>query len=223
MASRCVAPIKARVMRIVRLDSCGNPVSGAGSVVTSNGFIQIEVEPEYEEGTEYLVRNANDELCVNEKSPNTLKRVNLSMDFCQIDPDAIVLMTGERLLQATGGPPVTGTGVAFGEGQLTNRFSLEVWQPVAGTGGCAGGAEQFVYWAFPNVGNTQIGSFTLENAALTFTVEADTKAAATTWGDGPGTGASYLPGTTLLTDEHFAFNVIALAPPVAACGATSLT
>lgn len=223
MASRCVAPIKARVMRITRLDACGVPVTGAGSVVTSNGFIQIEVEPEYEEGTEYLVRNANDELCVNEKSPNTLKRVNLSMDFCQIDPDAVVLMTGERLLQATGGPPVTGTGVAFGEGQLTNRFSLEVWQPVAGSGGCAGGVEQFVYWAFPNVGNTQVGSFTLENAALTFTVEADTKAASVLWGDGPGSGISYIPGTTVLGDEHFLFNVATSPPPTAVCGATSLT
>lgn len=223
MASRCVSPIKARVMRIVKLDSCGNPVTGAGSVVVSSGFVQIEVEPEYEEGTEYIVRNANDELCVNEKSPNTLKRVNLTMDFCQIDPDAVVIMTGERLLQATGGPPVTGTGVAFGEGQLTTRFSLEVWQPVAGTGGCTGGVEQFVYWAFPNVGNPQIGSFTLENAALTFSVEADTKAASSSWGDGPGSGASYIPGTAIATDEHFAFNVVALAPPTPSCGATSLT
>lgn len=222
MASRCVSPIKARVARIIKVDVCGNPVTGAGSVVTTSGFIQIEVEPEYEDGTEYLVRNANDDLCVNEISPNTLKRVNLTIDFCQIDPDAVVLMTGERLLQATGGPPVTGTGVAFGEGALTNRFSLEVWQPVAGSGGCAGGAEQFVYWAFPNVGNTKVGDFTLENAALTLSIEANTKAAAATWGDGPGTGASYIPGTTVAIDEHFLFNVIALAPPTPACGATSL-
>jgi hypothetical protein len=223
MASTCVAPIKARVARIVKLDTCGNPVTGAGSVVTTKGFIQIEVEPEYEEGTEYLQRNANDELCVNEKSPNTLKRVNLSIDFCEIDPDAIVLLTGERLLQATGGGPVTGTGVAFGEGQLTNRFSLEVWQPVAGSGGCAGGVERFVYWAFPNVGNTQVGDFTLENASLTLTIEADTKGAALSWGDGPGTGPSWIPGTTVDVTEHFLFNIIALAPPTPVCGATSLT
>jgi hypothetical protein len=210
-------------MRVVKLDACGVPVTGAGSVVVSNGFIQIEVSPEYEEGTEYLVRNANDELCVNEKSPNTLKRVGLSMDFCQIDPDAIVLMTGERLLQATGGPPVTGTGVAFGEGQLTARFSLEVWQPVAGISSCAGGVEQFVYWAFPNVGNTQVGDFTLENASLTFTVEADTKAASSQWGDGPGTGPSWIPGTVIVNDEHFLFNVVGLAPPLPSCGATTLT
>jgi hypothetical protein len=221
MASTCVAPIKARVARIVRLDACGIPVTGEGSVVTTSGFIQIEVEPEYEEGTEYLQRNANDELCVNEKSPNTLKRVNLSIDFCEIDPDAIVLLTGERLISTTGTP--TGTGVAFGEGQLTNRFSLEVWQPVAGAASCGGsGEEQFVYWAFPNVGNTQVGDFTLENASLTLTIEADTKGASSAWGDGPGTGASYIPGTTVETTEHFLFNVIALAPPEAVCGATTL-
>jgi len=221
MPTICAAPIKARVLRIVRNDICGVPVSGAGSVVTSNGFVSVEMSPEYEDGEEFLVKNANGDPCVNEKDPNFLKRVGLTANFCQIDPDGLVLMTGERLI--TGGAPVTGSGVVFGEGLLTARFSLEVWQPIAGAGACAGGVQQYMYWAWPNVGNAKVGGYTFENGTSTFQITADTKAASTSWGDGPGTGTSWLPaGFLILNDEHFLFNITTTAPPTAVCGATTL-
>ena len=222
MVAICASPIKARVMRIIRLNECGVPVSGTGSLIVSKGFVSIEAAPEYEDGEEFLIKNANGETCVNEKDANTLKRVGLTMNFCQVDPDMVAIVAGERVL-TTGSPTATGTGVAFGEGLLTARFSLEVWQPLAGQGACgASGNPLFIYWAFPNVGNAKIGNFTFENAPLTFQMTADTKAAAAQWGDGP-TAPSYLPGA-LQTDEHFAFNISDVAPPTpTGCGATSLT
>lgn len=221
MPTICASPLKARVARIVRNDVCGVPVTGTGSVVTTSGFISIDLSLEYNDGEEFLVLNANGEPCVNEKDANFLKRVGLTVNFCNIDPDGIVLMTGERLI--TGGAPVTGTGVAFGEGLLTARFSLEVWQPLAGTAACAGGTPLFMYWAFPNVGNAKIGNYTMENGAGTFVVEADTKAASTSWGDGPGTGTSWLPAAFVIgSDEHFLFNITSTTPPTPTCGATTL-
>lgn len=218
MPSTCFAPIKARVARIYRLDVCGNPVTGAGAMVTFDGFVQIQASPEYEEGEEFLLKNANGGLCVNDKDANELKRVGLSVEFCTIDPDAIVLMTGERLL--TTGGPATGTGVAFGEGLLTARFSLEVWQPISGAQNCSvGGTQQFVYWAFPNVGNAMIGDFTFENGTFTLTVDAETKRTGPLWGRGPtGVAPFYLP-TAMDPTEHFAFNVAAIPPPLPTCGA----
>lgn len=217
MPSTCFAPIKARVARIHQLDVCGNPVTGAGTNGVFNGFVQIQASPEYEEGEEYLLKNANGELCVNDKGENELKRVGLSIELCTIDPDAIVVMTGERLL-VTGGP-ATGTGVAFGEGLLTARFSLEVWQPISGAQNCSvGGAQNFVYWAFPNVGNTMIGDFTFENGTFTLTVDAETKAVGPNWGRGPAGAPFYLP-SALVYPEHFAFNVAAVNPPLPSCGA----
>jgi hypothetical protein len=218
MPAICVAPIKARVARITRLDVCGNPVTGTGGQVVTNGFIQIVATPEYEEGEEFLTKNANGDPCVNEKDPNFLKRVGLQIDFCQIDPDAVVLITGERLL-VTGA--ATGTGVAFGEGTLLSRFGLEVWQPVAGSAACEGGVPSYVYWVFPNVGNSMVSDFTFENATFTFVLEGDTKAASAQWGDGPG-ATSWLNGNTIATDEHFAFNITTQPPPTAACGAQTL-
>jgi hypothetical protein len=223
MPTLCSTPIKARVARIVKLDVCGNPVTGASSsVVITDGFISIDVSPEYEEGEEFLTKNANGAPCVNQKDPNFLKRVGLSIEFCNIDPDAIVLLTGERLL-VTGGP-ATGTGVVFGEGLLLARFSLEVWQPLAGVGACSATGQQYhLYWAFPNVGNTMISDFTMENGPMSFTIDANTNGAGLLWGDGPGTGVSYLNNSVLAADEHFAFNVSAATPPTATCGSVLLT
>jgi hypothetical protein len=219
MPALCFSPIKARVARIVRLDVCGNPVTGAGGQVVWDGFTQITPSPEYEEGEEFTVKKATGALCVNDKDPNELKRVGLDITMCSIDPDAIVLMTGERLI--TTGGPVTGTGVFFGEGLLTARFSLEVWQPLAGQACSVAGNPLFVYWAFPNVGNAMIGDWNIENAPTEFSVSAETKAVGTLWGRGPV--APFYLGAAVQAGEHFGFNVTDVPPPLATtCGAITL-
>jgi hypothetical protein len=211
------------VARVVKVDVCGNPVTGASSAVaTFDGFTQINPSPEYEEGEEFVTKKASGALCVNEKDPNELKRVGLDITFCNIDPDVITLLTGERLIVT--GAPATGTGVAFGEGLLLSRFSLEVWQPLAGTVCAVGGSQLFAYWAFPNVGNTMIGDWTIENSPTEFNLTAETKAAGPLWGRGPGSGPFYI-GTALsqADREHFLFNVTDVPPPEASCGAVLLS
>lgn len=222
MVASCVSVIKARVIRLVKLDECGVPVTGAGSmVIVSKGFVSVEAEPDYEEGEEFTQRNANGELCINDKDPDELKRVGLNVTLCEIDPEMLEVATGERLLTSSNG--VTGTGMAFGEGQLAGRFSMELWQPVAGAGACdASGNQQFVYWAFPNVGNGKISDFTFENAPFEFGFEAETKAASTLWGNGPGTGTAWID-QPVESGEHFLFNITTTAPPTDACGASTLT
>lgn len=221
MAALCGSPIKARRARIVRANECGVLTAGEGSLVVTDGFISIEMSPEYEDGEEFIVRNANGDLCVNEKDPSSLKRVPATINWCKVDPDVIAIVAGERVL--TTGAPATGTGVAFGEGALTARYSLEVWQPLSGQGACdISGNPLFLYWAFPNFGNSKIGNFTFENAALTFQTLSETKAASPLWGDGP-TSPSYLPGP-LEPGEHFAFNITNVPPPeLTGCGAVTYT
>lgn len=222
MGSLCVSPIKARVARYVLLDTCGIPVTGSGSmVVVTKGFIKVEASADYEEGQEFLVKNANGDPCVNEKDPSFLKRMTLTIDSCQVDPDTIIIVTGERLI--TGGGD--STGVAFSEAVLTNRFSLELWTPIAGQA-CVDGDERFVYWAFPNLGNPKVGNFTFENGPITFQTIAETSAAAEEWDEGPGSGTKWLPsGQGMADDEHWAFNVTTTAPPTIPdeCGAVALT
>lgn len=226
MAARCVSPIKARVIRMIKLDACGLPVSGAGgagsSVVVADGFVSVAATPEYEEGEEFIQKKASGAICVNDKDANELKRVGLEINLCVMDPDLLIVATGERLITTSPGP--SGTGVIYGEGQLTARFSLELWQPVAGSGACdASGNQQFVYWAWPNVGNAQITDHTFENGVFNYGFQAETKAANTLWPNRIGTN-NWVDFTAnpLLAGDHWLHNVTTTAPPTATCGAVLL-
>lgn len=221
MVALCVSPIQARVARLIKLDVCGNPVTGASSsVVVTDGFVSINPSPQYLDGEEHQQRKANGALCVYQKDPSELTRVDLEINWCILDPDAIVVITGERLLTTSS---VTGSGVAFGEGQLTSRFSLEVWQPLAGAAACnASGAQQYVYWAFMNAGNAKVGDFSFQNDVFQFQNTAETKAAGPLWLSRSG-AATWLGSNTVATDEHFLYNITTGTPPTATCGAVLLS
>src|SRR5687767_2944016 len=104
-----VAPIKARVIRIVKLDACGVPVTGASSSqVVMKGFTESNVSPQYEDGEEFLTKLADGTPCVNQKDSSFLKRAEIETHWCVLSPDAIGLLTGERVLFAGTGE-VTGT------------------------------------------------------------------------------------------------------------------
>lgn len=219
MPAETASAIHARVIRLVRLDVCGNPVTGDGSaLIVTDGFVSVSPSPQYLDGEEHQQRKANGALCLYEKDPSELTRVDLGISWCVMDPDALVVISGERLLMNT---DPTGSGVAFGEGQLTARFSLEAWQPVTGAGSCdPSGLQRFIYWAFPNVGNTKFNDWTLENAPLTFSSTSETKSVGLLWGDGP-TGGPWAPAFE--AGEHFLFNITTVAPPETTDGAVLLT
>jgi hypothetical protein len=225
MASTCATPIKGTHIRIVALDECGIPVTGAASkVFTTEGFVQVAAEPQYEDGEEFFERTASGAICVNQKDAPVYKRDQLTIDFCQVDAELAAYVLDARVLAS---PAVTGTAKGFvqGEGQPASRWSLEVWQKVAGSGACdASGAQQFIYNFWPNVGNAQRGGYTIENARATFQVVAETEGAAEEWGNGPGTGTSWLPsGEVIETGDHYGWVITTTALPTAACGSTTLS
>jgi hypothetical protein len=221
----CAAPIKGTHLRIVKVDDCGVPVTGASSlVIVTKGFVQVVMEPDYEDGEEFFERNADGEACVNQKDKPTLKRFGLTVDLCEVDPVAAAYVLSARLLD-TESPAVTGTGWAMSEGEPENKFSMEVWQRVAGSGACdPTGAQRYIYNAWPHTGNTQVGSYTVENGRSTLQFVGETFAASTLWGDGPGTGTSWLPvGASVAATDHWLWNITTEPPPTAVCGPSSLT
>ena len=228
MAGICAAPIKGTHLRVVKVDDCGVPVTGASSlVVTTKGFVQVNMEPDYEDGEEFVERNADGELCVNQKDKPSLKRLRLTVDFCDVDPVLAAYVLGARLLD-TESNPTTGTGFALAEGEADNRFSMEVWQRVAGSGACdASGAQRYIYNAWPNVGNTQVGTYGILNGRSTLSFTAETQAASSLWGNGPGSGTSWLPTGRVVNEtgfaEHWLWNITTQALPTADCGPTTLS
>lgn len=219
--STCAAPIKGTHLRIVAVDVCGVPVTGAsGLVITSDGFIQSVMSPQYEDGTEFFQRNAAGDACINQKDKPIFKRDQLTVDWCEVNVLLAAYVIDAQLLGT--GTPVTGTGFAYGEGSSDNRFSLEIWQEVAGSGACdSSGNQRFIYNAWPNVGNSQHGDYTVENDKSTFQTISETQAAGVNWLE--LVGADWLPaGTVLDSGRHWIWNVTTTPPPTAACDSTTL-
>lgn len=220
-ASTCATPIKGTHLRIVELDACGVPVTGTdGLVAVSSGFVQVVMEPQYEEGEEFVERTASGELCVNQKDPAAFKRHQLTVDWCEINALLAAYVIDAQVLGS--GSPVTGTGFAQGEGDGDARFSMEVWQEVAGSGACdAEGNQRYIYNAWPNVGATQLGSYTIENGRSTLQFISETRPFGVNWTE--LVGEDWLPaGTVLETGRHWIWNVTTVAPPTSACDTTTL-
>jgi hypothetical protein len=224
MVSQCVTPIKGRVIRVMKLDACGSIVTGASSsMVVADGFISVKNSPQYEDGTEFIQKRADGFLCVNQKDPGQLKRVQLESLFCTVDPDLRVIMDGARLLTSGG---VTGAGAVFTDALNTNRFSLEIWQNITGRGACnAAGQQQYVYWFYPNLGNPMVQDFTAENAALQWHETMESQGIGTSWGAYPTALSpnSILSGNTLQAGDHYGYFITSTPPPTAQCGAQTVS
>jgi hypothetical protein len=192
-------------------------------MVVADGFISVKTTPQYEDGTEFLQKRADGILCVNQKDPGQLKRVQLEALFCVLDPDLRVMVDGARLL-TTGG--VTGTGAVFTDALNTNRFSLEVWQNVTGRNACnASGQQQYVYWFYPNLGNPVVQDFTQDNNALQWHETMESMGIGTSWGAYPTVlpPSTYLGSNTLVAGDHYGYNITSTAPPTASCGAVTVS
>lgn len=206
------------VLRLVKLNSCGSPVTGADSaVVVTPGYISIEAEPQYEDGDVIRTKTAAGLLCINRVGPNAYANSNITINMCVLDPDAKVLLTGGRLLST--GSPVTGTGVAYGYNNPNSHVSVETWQPLSGRNACdpVTGAQRYVYWAWMNTWNYKVNSFTIENGPLELGVTGMTDYPSPLWGQGPGSGPYWIDSaidTTNYQDDYL-WNITTTPPPTA--------
>jgi hypothetical protein len=215
-STKCYTPIQGRIIRIVKLDTCGVVVTGTGAAtIIIDGFTQVSAAAQFENGDTHFQRRADAQACVNEKDPDVLTRFQLTTDFCVIDPGLVATTVTGRLLTFSESP--TGTGFAIPEGALTNRFSMEVWQGVAGPGACdpTTGLQRYVYNAFPNCGNAKIGDYVISIAQSALQIVSESKRVSPLW----TLGASWLgAGAVQVIPDHWFQNLTTVAPPTASCG-----
>ncbi|WP_367139608.1 Ig-like domain-containing protein [Saccharothrix sp. HUAS TT1] len=251
-SSRAVCPsfIGARVLRATVLDACGRAPRGPRSQAVSNGFIQIETAPEVQEGEDYSTTRADGGLCNNESGPDSLKWLNVSIQFCQVDFDLFVLLnpTWKRVTNAAG---TQSTGFRIGQ-SFSDRlgFALEVWPRVAGGDvGCDDlddpgplDPDDVIdpngYFLLPWVIARAPDTWTLQNGTVTFTLRGRTRAGSR-WLRGPydvtrdinGSPAPLLvpiedgrgsSGQRPYDPDHFHAEVVSVAPPEPTCGAIPL-
>jgi hypothetical protein len=214
------ASIKARRIRVTALDTCGKPIDGSCSTIVTSGFVSVGASAQVDAGQEFIVKNAWGEFCINDVDASRVKRWDLTLDFCQVDPELLALLTGGRTFAATDGTSIGGT---FGE-NVGQDFALELWTKIAG-GACedvaGGGASSWIYWVFPHVTGGVIGDLSFTNGPLDMQVKANTQGAGSDWALGPYTPAT-LP-EALLPDEHIGYVVTSTAPPDDTDGCQSLT
>lgn len=214
MPADCISPIQGTRARIMRLDTCGVPVTGTGSLVVIDGFVSVAVSPQYEDGTVYRKRTAAGVNCVNRRGYDQFERDEVTIEFCAIDPDAVAITTGQTLM--TSG--TTGTGFWVKEGAIAARWSLEVWQADSET--CTGLTERYAWWGWPHLAAARLNDFTIEDDVIEWSVTAFSAAANTSWDTpDPTSFVGAVPA-----DAHRGFNISTVAPPEATgCGAQSLT
>lgn len=177
MATKILKSIKGKAVRITRLDDCGNVVEGSCSSLVSECFVSVTLSPEVEAGDEFLVKNAWGDFCINDKDSDRFKWVNATINFAEINPDALDIISNAT-------PVIDGSdtiGATFGTTANESAFALEVWTKRTGVD-CAPGDPEWGYFVVPFIKNGRIdGDVTIENGALTMTVLGQGFAAPATW------------------------------------------
>lgn len=232
MTSRCYTPWKIPRVRVTQLNSCGLPITGCSTVV-SDGIISVEMTKEYEDREEFFVKNGDGTFCVRETNPPILKWINLTLTFCNVDPELVNILSAEPLYLDDASSPVA-IGYSTAENSATSsNFALEGWTRLANNGGlpCSGGVE-YGYMVFPWVKEGTVGDVTYENGAANFTLSARTSSGSP-WGLGPyfvdysdnpaGSTTRVRLLTPIASNQHHRMFITRLAPPDAACGCTVLS
>jgi hypothetical protein len=217
MATDCYSLVRATSVRVTQLDECGEL---GDEFAVSEGWIEARITAEYEAGDEFIQKNANGDLCINERAPDALKRLNVEVDWCVVDPDIISLITGADL-ELDGADAV---GFRRTTGINQNNFALELWAKQTG-GACGPTGQCYGYYLVPFITGATLGDVTFGNAAFTFTTTGYTVAGAG-WGVGPydviGDPAGPLD-VEIGADQIELLRTTCVAPPAAVCGVQALS
>lgn len=231
MPTTCWSSIRGRVMRFTRLNTCGAPVAGAKNTLVTGGFVSVSMSPQYEDGESTRKKNAAGELCLVDNGKAALAQIDTEINFCDINPDAWNIVTGQPLVLDLDGNAV---GLRIGE-TVSSNWALEVWTDVPGVECDEEGLTPYGYFLLPFLFDGKIGDFTIEETAMDLSLTSSTKRGSG-WGLGPynvDLNEPELPATEpipgkLLTPigpkDHFDMHVTYVAPPAipADCSATAL-
>lgn len=224
--TKCLSLVKGRRIRVTALDSCGRPIYGDCSQVTSKGFISVSFTANTTESDEINVTNAAGEVCVYEAAVTSLVGYGIEIAFCEVDPELFALVTGQPVVLGANGTDVVGFDVDTKIGLENSNFALELWAGSPAGDACAteGAQGSYGYLLLPFLKGGILGDFTVENGAVTFTLTGANTSEGNSWGVGPydvmlDDTATASPMTSpVSTSTALRTMIVDLAPPEAACG-----
>lgn len=176
--------VRGRSMRVTAVDGCCAPAYGdADGQVVTEGFVSVALTANITEPEEITVTNANGQTCVRDAGCPEFNGYSVELTFCDVNPCLFSIVTGQpAVLDADG--EVIGFRMNSDVRVCDLGFALEVWMGVPGVA-CSGEAGAFGYLLLPCLQAGVIGDFTIENAAVTFTVTGASTKDGNGWGVGP--------------------------------------
>lgn len=178
MTTHTYAPLFGRRIRVTQLSGSGSP-TGLNYFVTK-GFVSVSLSAETEDGAEIIQRNANNELCINEKLSSTFKRLTASVRFCGVNPTLLSWMSNAETYQDYAGDDA---GFTLSEGLIEGFFALELF---TGLSGSLGDANAGGYGLLPFLTKGTLADLTFDGEnAVDFTIENMQSVSGNQWGVGP--------------------------------------
>ena len=218
MARQTFPLVRGRVMRVTRLDGCGAVASAECSAIVSDGFVSVALTAVINEGEAINVTNAAGRVCVSDTPAPSFTGYTVVITFCQVDPALYAMMTGQAQVFNSDGD-VVGFRMSSDVDSSDSGFALEVWSNVPSVA-CSteGAAGTYGYTLLPFVQGGVLGDFTIENNAVTFTVQNAATKTGSGWDVGPYDVVldDTDPSPLLLpigTGDHLHIQLTEVAPP----------
>lgn len=217
MATKPVKVVRGKRVRVTAVDECGEPLTGAYDSCAygvSDGFITVTLTADISEGEDIEQMNANGDLCIVDRSRAQTKRWMAEIEFCDVDPGLMSLLSNVTLETDAEGNTV---GIRSVQGSIDGNFALELWAGTAG-GECQNGAT-YGYLLLPFMAQGNLGDITVENGNTTFTVANAFTQSGSGWGTGPWDVVPDAQGDPqpldepIGPDEHMLLRTTTIAPP----------
>lgn len=227
--------VRGKVARVTKVDRCGMPLAGEGNLIVTDGFVRVRYTPNMEDGEDKVIKNANGDVCVADRTAPSYKWWDIEAEFCEVDPELFGLATGQAMVLDHA---QEAKGLRFSKKVPVNEgIALEVWSGTAGDD-CDTPLDDSIlesepvfsygYWLAPAIVEGVISEIEISADAATFTLTGRA-VSGPRWGRGPfdvvAQDEANTPGRLLepiRKDDFVHVEEVTIAPPSPVRGATAL-
>lgn len=179
--------VNGRRARFTRTDGCGRPVYSDESVAVTKGFVSVAYSANTTDADDVDVKNADGDQCIYKKGQTTLQGYGLEIEFCQVDPAILSLLTGQTVRLSADGTKIVGFNVDTKIDMSDVGVAIEVWAGATDADVCDDPNAQgsYGYFLAPFAQGGILGDFTVANGAIDFTWTGANTTDGNGWGVGP--------------------------------------
>src|SRR5262245_18705348 len=210
--------VRGRRMRVTRVGRCCDPLVGDDNQVVTDGFVSVALTANITTPEEITVTNANGQTCVRDPGCPEFNGYGVEITFCDVDPCLFSLVTGQPVVLDAAGEAI-GFRMNSDIDICGQGFALEVWMGVPGVacGEVEEGSDPSGYLLLPCLQAGVIGDFTIENAAVNFTITGASTKDGNGWGTGPYADTQLVDPLDANDHLYVAFTTTAPPDPTDGC------